>query len=567
LDERDAQLAKLRHEHGEASSTLESHTASGAQLQADLQGARSHTATLEADLRSVRAALESERRKSLESSQQAQRELERYQTHMRQIQAERDAQLAALRQAQAKTVASLEARALSAEAELQAVQRADGAHGEPNASKGESGAAKGESGAAKGESGASRGDSGPWLELGRQRAQITHLQMKLRDNDALVEKLQGALRSEAQRGAQRHNAAQLRDSDVPVLSTRAVPVILPRIEPKRPGAPRTPRFGLRGWRWDPRATPALWIAAAMVLFAATAWYVERHPTVAPKIAAVLPVPQIRAGTIIQDCPTCPALTVLPTGRFEQGTAAADGSAFEKPPHWVMIVHPIALSTNAVTVDEFRAFVAATGRDMQGCEIYDGTWRRHAENNWDNPGFAQTGAHPVTCASWNDAKAYVAWLSSKTGHRYRLPSASEWEYAARAGGAAAQPWGADASDACASANVADESAARRYPGWSVFACNDGYVQTSPVGSFKANSFGLNDMLGNVFQWTEDCWNADYKGAPIDGSARAEGDCAERELRGGSWFSTPSFVRANYRNHFAADYRTSSVGIRVARDVEL
>jgi sulfatase modifying factor 1 len=100
---------------------------------------------------------------------------------------------------------------------------------------------------------------------------------------------------------------------------------------------------------------------------------------------------------------------------------------------------------------------------------------------------------------------------------------------------------------------------------VFACNDGFVQTSPVGSFKANSFGLNDMLGNVFQWTEDCWNADYKGAPIDGTARAEGNCAERELRGGSWFSTPNFVRANYRNHFAADYRTSSVGIRLARDI--
>ena len=87
----------------------------------------------------------------------------------------------------------------------------------------------------------------------------------------------------------------------------------------------------------------------------------------------------------------------------------------------------------------------------------------------------------------------------------------------------------------------------------------------MGSFKANSFGLNDMLGNVFQWTEDCWNADYKGAPVDGTARMDGDCAERELRGGSWFSSPNYVRANYRNHFAADYRTSTVGIRLARDI--
>jgi formylglycine-generating enzyme required for sulfatase activity len=490
LDERDAQLASLRRENGEASTTLESRVASGAQLEADLQAARTQAAVLTAELRSVHAALESERRKSREivaladktlsgaaqeSSQQARRELEPTYAQMRQMLAERDAQLTALR------------------AELEAAQRrVDGAQG-----------------------GASK------IELDRSRAQIAHLQMKLRDNEALVEKLQAAARQ--------------------------------------------PRFTMRGWRWDPRAKE-LWIGAAMVLVAATVWFLVHHPAAAPKIAAVVPVPQIRPGSIIQDCPTCPALTVLPTGRFEQGTATADGSAFEKPPHWVMIAHPIALSTNAVTVDEFRAFVAATGRDMQGCDIYDGAWRHRAENNWENPGFAQTGSHPVTCASWNDAKAYAAWLSAKTGHRYRLPSASEWEYAARAGGAAAQPWSEDGSGACASANVADQSAARRYPGWSVFACNDGYVQTSPVASFKANSFGLNDMLGNVFQWTEDCWNADYKAAPIDGSARMDGNCAERELRGGSWFSTPAYVRANYRNHFGADYRTSTAGIRVARDVD-
>jgi formylglycine-generating enzyme required for sulfatase activity len=234
-------------------------------------------------------------------------------------------------------------------------------------------------------------------------------------------------------------------------------------------------------------------------------------------------------------------------------------------HVVAIAYPFAMSTNAVTVDEFRAFVAATGRNMQGgCDIYDGNWRRRPDSSWENPGFAQTGSHPVTCASWNDAKAYAAWLSKTTGHRYRLPSASEWEYAARAGGAAVLPW-ADASGACTGANVADQSAARHYPGWTVFGCDDGFAFTAPVGSFKANAFGLNDMLGNVFQWTEDCWRADYAGAPIDGSARTGGDCSDHELRGGSWFSTPAYVRANYRNHFAADYRTSSVGIRVVREV--
>jgi formylglycine-generating enzyme len=259
--------------------------------------------------------------------------------------------------------------------------------------------------------------------------------------------------------------------------------------------------------------------------------------------------------------------VLPRGRFKQGSMRAEsGSAsFETPMHWVAIGPSVSMSSNAVTVEDFQKFVADTGRDIRGCDIYDGDWKHRPDNSWKNPGFPQSGSHPVTCVSWNDAKAYVGWLSTKTGHTYRLPSASEWEYAARAGGEAVQPWSANGSAACATANVADASAAQRYPGWTVFACNDGYVYTAPVGSFKANSFGLNDMLGNVFQWTEDCWHADYNGAPVDGSARSDGDCSEHELRGGSWFSTPAYVRANYRNHFAADYRTSSVGIRLVRDI--
>jgi formylglycine-generating enzyme required for sulfatase activity len=101
---------------------------------------------------------------------------------------------------------------------------------------------------------------------------------------------------------------------------------------------------------------------------------------------------------------------------------------------------------------------------------------------------------------------------------------------------------------------------------VFPCDDGYAYTSPVGTFKANAFGLGDMLGNVLQWTADCWSADYSGAPVDGSARVDGDCSVHEIRGGSWFSAPSRVRADYRTRFPADYRTSSVGIRLVRDIE-
>jgi sulfatase modifying factor 1 len=310
---------------------------------------------------------------------------------------------------------------------------------------------------------------------------------------------------------------------------------------------------------------ALVFLAAAALLGTVAWFwVERAPVPPAAPPAVVP----GAGTQMRDCPTCPTMTVLPTGRFRQGSArtGSGASSFARPQHWVTIGRPLAMSTNPATVKEFSEFVAATGRDMQGCETYDGHWKLRPANSWKDPGFVQTGTHPVTCASWNDADAYARWLSAKTGHRYRLPSAAEWEYAARAGGDAAQPWKPNGSDACAYANVADISAGHRYPGWLVFGCADGYVYTSPVGSFKPNAFGLNDMLGNVFQWTQDCWHADYAGAPQDGSARADGDCSQRELRGGSWFSVPAFVRADYRNHFAADYRTSSAGIRLIREIQ-
>jgi formylglycine-generating enzyme required for sulfatase activity len=354
------------------------------------------------------------------------------------------------------------------------------------------------------------------------------------------------------------SAAPVVESDPPVLELRR------GLEIGEFSAPMPPKpAGARTWKFGALARAGL--GAAIAVLAIVAWVASHHEPAAIKApqaaAATSPAP----GTVFSDCPTCPSLTVLPAGRFRQGSADTSGSSTVRPLHWVAITHPFAMSTSAVTVDQFRAFATATGRDMQGCDIYDGHWKHQAKNSWQNPGFEQSGTHPVTCTSWSDAKAYAQWLSDQTGHRYRLPSASEWEYAARAGSEAVQPWSANGSDACANANVADLSAARRYPGWVAFACNDGYVFTAPVGSFKASAFGLNDMLGNVFQWTEDCWNPSYKGAPIDGSARGDGNCSEHELRGGSWFSSPGYVRADYRNHFATNYRTSSVGIRLARDI--
>src|SRR5262249_40301400 len=157
------------------------------------------------------------------------------------------------------------------------------------------------------------------------------------------------------------------------------------------------------------------------------------------------------------------------------------------------------------------------------------------------------------------------LSQRTGEHYRLPTDSEWEYAARGGATGSRPWSSNLEAACGSANVADESAAQQFPGCKVHPCTDGYVYSSPVGSFQPNDFGLYDMLGNVFEWVEDCWHSDYNGAPTDGSAWLTGDCAQRGMRGGSWFTAPAQVSVSARNRFAATYKSNSVGFRLVREI--
>lgn len=269
--------------------------------------------------------------------------------------------------------------------------------------------------------------------------------------------------------------------------------------------------------------------------------------------------------MFRDCPTCPLMKMLPAGEFQQGSAAGDGTlAYETPRHKVSIAYAFATGVHDVTVGEYAEFVAATGVGAHSCATYDGAWRVNPDTTWKNAIESQTPSHPVSCVSWLDAKDYAAWLSHSTHQTYRLPSASEWEYAARAGSTAQVPWSSPA-DACSYANVADQTAARRYQGWKVLPCSDDFVESAPVGSFKENAFGLYDMLGNVFQWTEDCWTDNYQGAPADGSAQASGDCSQHELRGGSWFTQPDFVRTAYRNRFDGNYRSTSIGFRLVREI--
>jgi formylglycine-generating enzyme required for sulfatase activity/predicted Ser/Thr protein kinase len=272
------------------------------------------------------------------------------------------------------------------------------------------------------------------------------------------------------------------------------------------------------------------------------------------------------GEVFRDCPTCPLMKALPPGKFSQGAAADDeGMPFERPQHPVVIGHGLGIGVYEVTVGEFREFADATGHRSTGCQTYDGAWSEQPAASWQNTGYQQTAMHPVACVSWRDARAYADWLSVKTGQRYRLPSESEWEYAARGGATGSRLW-ADSGAACANANVADASAAQRYPGWKVASCSDGFVYTAPVGSFKPNAFGLYDMLGNVAEWVEDCWHDDYAGAPADGSAWLGEPCGERGVRGGSWFTAPARVSLSARNRFDDSYRSNSVGFRLVREMK-
>ena len=231
----------------------------------------------------------------------------------------------------------------------------------------------------------------------------------------------------------------------------------------------------------------------------------------------------------------PEMVVIPAGRFRMGCLSNDDACFsdEKPDHEVTIARAFALGVREVTFAQWDACVEGGG--CGGHRPEDEGWGR--------------GDRPVINVSWEDAQSYVTWLSRETGESYRLPSESEWEYAARAGTATKYSWGNEIGvnrancDGCGSR-------------WD-------NQRTAPVGSFAPNGFGLYDMHGNVWEWVEDCWNGSYAGAPSDGGAWRSGDCAKRVLRGGSWGGNPRDLRAAGRFRSSAGIRFISLGFRVAR----
>jgi formylglycine-generating enzyme required for sulfatase activity len=276
----------------------------------------------------------------------------------------------------------------------------------------------------------------------------------------------------------------------------------------------------------------------------------------------------------KECATCPQMVVLPASSFTMGSLSTERgrSDNEGPPHVVNFARPFAIGKFQVTRDEFAAFVNETGYEtVSKCRTFErGSWVDETNLSWRNPGFPQTGTHPAVCLNWTDAKAYVAWLSKKTKRTYRLLSEAEFEYAVRGqtdlGIYSRYAFGDDEKDLCRYGNGFDQTATQKITGtssWSYAPCNDGYAYTSPVGSFQPNVFGLYDMVGNVWQWIEDCYVGNYSATPRDGSAMTNGECSTRIIRGGSWLSVPSLLRAAYRGWINPEVRFSYGGMRVAR----
>jgi formylglycine-generating enzyme required for sulfatase activity len=296
------------------------------------------------------------------------------------------------------------------------------------------------------------------------------------------------------------------------------------------------------------------------------------------------------GTVFRDCVDCPEMVVLPAGSFTMGSSGEEKSwaashggsagavADEGPQHQVTLPS-FALGKYDVTRREYAAFARDAGYPAgDGCGSGRAIFKyeKNPRATWDHPGQSQTDRDPVVCVSWQDARAYVAWLNRRVQSSgpasangpYRLPSEAEWEYAARAGTTTKFYWGDDDAAAPVHAWFNANSGCQNVAG---LFCDHG--QTHPVGSKPPNAFGLYDMAGNVWQWTEDCYDNSYAGVPADGRANetpstdpkamdSRGQCL-RVDRGSSWMFPAWLLRPATRERNPASYRNDIMGFRVAR----
>ena len=322
----------------------------------------------------------------------------------------------------------------------------------------------------------------------------------------------------------------------------------------------------------PRGHTPLWFFAVVsVSLIATACWAE----------------ELRPAQTFRDCPQCPEMIVIPSGSFLMGSSAADQvrdipfrpadnilirllpwvglpdlRGFpngEIPQHRVTIEYKIAVGKYLVTVSQFLFFISETGYSPRGdCVVSRGT-KTYSGGSWRNTGFDQTSDDPVVCLQMDDIRAYLVWLNSKTQSRtvtnivssYRLPSESEWEYAARGGTATAWWWGNEIGHDNANCDGCGSS---RYP-----------HQPTRVGVYRPNPFGLYDMGGNVWQVVADCWYPTYLDAPNDGRPRTSGDCSGIVSRGGAFDSIPWYARSASRMWVGTQRAENRSGFRVVKEI--
>jgi formylglycine-generating enzyme required for sulfatase activity len=261
-----------------------------------------------------------------------------------------------------------------------------------------------------------------------------------------------------------------------------------------------------------------------------------------RISAPPTIWRVRAGvTEFKDCASCPPLIVIPAGEFTMGSPPSERYRGAETQHRVTIAYPFAVSKFEVTFEEWDACV----KD-DGCAGY-----KPGDEGWGR------GRRPVMNISWENAKAYAAWLSRKTGKSYRLLSESEWEYAARAGTTTPFAYGNTMSPGKADYNGSTGGSK---------SSKLNRQKTLPVGGFRPNRFGLHDMHGNVSEWVEDCWHDEYnQNTPMDGSAWLDGDCGGRVVRGGSWEDSQAEIRSAARTGGAKADQFYTDGLRIARDL--
>jgi formylglycine-generating enzyme required for sulfatase activity len=251
---------------------------------------------------------------------------------------------------------------------------------------------------------------------------------------------------------------------------------------------------------------------------------QKDLTVAQKQSSIEP------GDIFRDCEDCPELVVVPPGDFVMGSG---DTPYEKPERTISIPRPYAIGRREVTFAEWDRCA-----DAGACK------HRPDDHGWGR------GDRPVINVSWDDTKLFLAWLSQRTGQKYRLPSEAEWEYAARAGTRTPFWWGRDVGTGHAQCDTCGSPTNQKIV---------------PAGSFRPNGFGLYDTAGNAAEWVEDCWNDNYRNAPKDAVAWTGGDCRLRVLRGGNFISKASEVRSAARFRYDVDVRYYANGFRVMREL--